>query len=482
MVVLTLALGAAPAQAFLSTTRIAANLERPVLVTAPLSDARFFIVEQRGVIKLWKNGLVQPVLFLDIRTKVLSGGLQGLLGLAFHPDYGTNGAFFVNYTNLDGHTVVERYQVSGNPDVANVNSASQILFVEQPHVDHNGGYLAFGPDSYLYIAMGDGGEPGDPNEYAQNPGELLGKVLRIDVDSASPYAIPPDNPFVSVPGYREEIWAIGTRNPWGIHFDPLTGDLWMADVGQVAWEELNFQAASSPGGENYGWRRLEGTHCYQPPVGCQQVGDTPPIHEYPHSAGRCSIVGGAVYRGDVLTGMQGAYFFADYCTNQIWTIRYDGAQVTELIDRSSDLLPGGGFAISRVVGIWPDGLGQLHVIDRGNGNTDGEIFRVGLDPVAVDPPSGADRALVLSPATPNPFRSRTRLSLSGTDSARVEGAEVVDLTGRVLRRLTVRRDGAGGLVEWDGRDSLGRDLPSGVYWIRLELVSGASATRVQLLR
>ncbi len=361
----------------LQTERIASGLTRPVFVTAPPGDAlRVFVIEQfTATIRILKGGVLLARPFLDINSLVIDNGNErGLLGLAFHPHYAANGYFYVNYTNNAGETVVARYTVSQNPDLADPNSASVLITISQPYANHNGGMLAFGPyDGYLYIGMGDGGSAGDPDNRAQNDSELLGKLLRIDADSAQPYAIPPDNPYVGPGDPRDEIWAKGLRNPWRFSFDRLTGDLYIADVGQSAYEEIDFQSILSTGGENYGWRLMEASHCYNPPSNCDSEGLTYPIHEYTHGGSpfRCSVTGGYVYRGSNLDGLQGTYFFADYCSGQVWSFRYDGSTVTSFTDRTAELNPGNGVSIESIVSFGEDGIGELYVVDLG-----GEIFKV----------------------------------------------------------------------------------------------------------
>jgi glucose/arabinose dehydrogenase len=300
------------------------GLAAPVgVMPAGDNTGKLYVVERAGRIRLIDNGTLLPTPFLDISTSVLSGGEQGLLGLAFPPGYATTGRFYVNYTRVpDGNTVIARYQRTANPNVADPASDNILLTIPQPFANHNGGQLAFGPDGFLYIGLGDGGSGGDPQNNAQNDNSLLGKILRIDVESGvSPYAIPPTNPFVSTAGARGEIWAIGLRNPWRFSFDRLTGDLYIADVGQSSFEEVNFQPATSPGGENYGWRIMEGSHCFGDPA-CSSAGLILPVAEYDHGQG-CSITGGFVYRGQAYPRIQGVYIYADFCSGRFWGLKND---------------------------------------------------------------------------------------------------------------------------------------------------------------
>ena len=325
---------------------------------------RLFVVEQRGRIRIIKNGALVPSPFLDIVSRIRcanSGcGEQGLLGLAFPPGFATKKYFYVNYTDLLGDTVIARYRVTDNPDLADPASETVILTIDQPFENHNGGGLAFGPDGYLYIGMGDGGSGGDPQNHAQNPNSLLGKMLRIDVENTggAPYRIPADNPFVQSAGYRGEIWALGLRNPWRYSFDRQTGDLYIGDVGQSAWEEVSFQPASSRGGENYGWRRMEGAHCFNPASGCSQEGLTLPVVEYSQSGGDCSVTGGYVYRGARFPNLQGTYFYGDYCSGRIWGLQRDqsGWRNSLLLDSTFNITAFG-----------QDEAGNLFVTDHGGG-------------------------------------------------------------------------------------------------------------------
>src|SRR4030095_15339060 len=254
------------------------------------------VVEQEGRIRIVKSQTLLSTPFLDISARVSCCGERGLLSVAFPPNYANKGHFYVNYTNNDGNTVIARYRVTSDPDVANLNSEEILLTIEQPFANHNGGQIAFGPDGYLYIGMGDGGSAGDPQGNGQRPETLLGKLLRIDVESGmTPYAVPSNNPFVQSRFYHGEIWALGLRNPWRFSFDRQTGDLYLGDVGQGSYEEINFQSRASFGGENYGWNIMEGKHCFNSDS-CNQTGLVLPIVEYSHSEG-CSVTGGVVYRG-----------------------------------------------------------------------------------------------------------------------------------------------------------------------------------------
>ena len=314
---------------------ITTGLTSPVAITnAGDGSGRLFITEQTGYLRIWNGTALLPTPFLDIHTLVSCCGEQGLLSVAFHPSYETNGFFYVDYTNVAGNTVIARYHVSGNPNVADPLSASILLTIPQPYANHNGGQLQFGPDGYLYIGMGDGGSGGDPQNHAQNLNDLLGKILRIDVDGGTPYAIPSTNPFVGVPNTRAEVWAYGLRNPWRFSFDRLSHDLYIGDVGQNLWEEVDFQPASSPGGENYGWRLMEGFHCYNPATGCDNGTLTHPILEYSHSLG-CSVTGGYVYRGSSIPQLFGVYLYSDYCSGIVWGASRDCSGVwstTQLVD------------------------------------------------------------------------------------------------------------------------------------------------------
>jgi glucose/arabinose dehydrogenase len=302
---------------------LASGFVSPVHVTqAGDASNRLFVVEQGGVIKIIKGSSILTEPFLDITGRVRSGGERGLLSAAFPADFVNKRYFYVYYTGKpDGATVVARYQVdSANPDLALPASEEILLTVNQPFSNHNGGQIAFGPDNFLYIGLGDGGSGGDPQGNGQRTDTLLGKLLRIDVESgAKPYDIPAGNPFVGMPGFRPEIWALGLRNPWRFSFDRKNGDLYIADVGQNKWEEINYQSHAGAGGENYGWNIMEGAHCYNAAI-CDQSKLILPVIEYDHSKG-CSVTGGFVYRGDKFIELQGMYFYGDYCEGTIWGLR-----------------------------------------------------------------------------------------------------------------------------------------------------------------
>ena len=319
-----------------------AGFASPVGIThAGDGTNRLFVVEQGGRVRLVKSGVLQPAPFLNISGRISTGGERGLLGLAFPHDYARKGYFYVNYTNTAGNTVISRFQRSAaDADTADPASEQIILTIGQPFANHNGGQLAFSErDRMLYVGMGDGGSGGDPGNRAQNPAELLGKMLRIDTETGRPYAYtsPATNPYVSTAGFRPEIWALGLRNPWRFSFDRATADLFISDVGQELFEEVNFQPAASSGGENYGWRIMEGLHCFNPNP-CDPTGLTPPVVEYSSGSGsgNCSVTGGYVYRAGAFPRMQGLYFYGDFCSGRIWGLRRESGvwQNTLLLDTS----------------------------------------------------------------------------------------------------------------------------------------------------
>ena len=335
---------------------IASGFREPTYLTnAKDGSGRIFVVEKKGQIKILKESNILSEPFIYIVSQVRSkGSEQGLFSVAFHPNYKENGRFFVNYTNLDGDTIVSEYKVSNNPDKADKNSERIIIMIRQPASNHNGGQLKFGPDGYLYIGMGDGGGAGDPWGNAQNKQVLLGKMLRIDVDGEKPYGIPKNNPFVGKKDGREEIWAYGLRNPWRFSFDPVTGDMYIADVGQKDWEEIHFQPANSKGGENYGWDLFEGFHEFEPKEGYDTNMFTMPVAEYGHKQG-CSVTGGYIYRGKKYPTVSGTYFFADFCSGRIWGLRKNPKGTWEMTEFLESPLMVSSFGL--------DEDGEIYVLD-----------------------------------------------------------------------------------------------------------------------
>jgi glucose/arabinose dehydrogenase len=418
----------ASAQRPLGLEEVATGLRSPLYATSPPGDLeRVFIVEQGGRIKILRDGAVLPTLFLDVTALTNNSGERGLLGLAFHPNYASNGWFYINYTNTSGNTRVDRITVSAtDPDVADPLTRVNILSQNQPFVNHNGGCLAFGPDGYLYIGLGDGGSAGDPANRAQNPLKLLGKMLRINVDQGLPYTIPADNPFVGDPGTLDEIWSLGLRNPWRYSFDALTGDMWIADVGQNLWEEIDFELAGD-GGRNYGWRLKEGDHCFNPSSNCDPGGLTDPIYEYGRGGTpfRCAITGGFVYRGERMATMQGRYFFADYCSGQVWSFRLLNGQAFDLIDHSTEF-----GTINSINSFGLDGSGELYVVSQA-----GKIYKMvpaGLTIDAGAVAAGTNATLEISGATPS-SNAWITCTLSGLGQTPVPALNVVlDLANPIL--------------------------------------------------
>ncbi|MEO0652084.1 MAG: PQQ-dependent sugar dehydrogenase [Planctomycetota bacterium] len=378
----------------IGTELAASGLADPLYVTAPRGDSRLFILEQnQSDIEIYENG-VNTATFADLSQLTSTGGERGLLGLAFHPEYDQNGYFFVDYTRGgDGATVVARISVSaGNPNQADPNSFIQLLTIPQPFANHNGGCLQFGPDGYLYISTGDGGAANDPNCDAQNPQSLLGKMLRIDVDTidaTGTYGIPADNPFVGDAGVRDEIYHTGLRNPWRFSFDRATGDMYIGDVGQDAREEVSFSALGATG-LDFGWRILEGTlcngfgSCPGGTPGCGDAGYVAPIFENAHAGffgGPCSITGGYVYRGNDIPSLQGTYFWTDVCDPTIESFEFDGVAIFNQIDRTAELDPPGPDTLTSVVSFGEDGFGELYIVEQG-----GDIWKIVPDNGAAPTP------------------------------------------------------------------------------------------------
>ncbi len=356
--------GGSAANPQVALERVASGFSKPLYVVEPPDGSgRLFVVEQNGKIRIIKDGAIASQPFLDAGPVITSSGNeQGLLGLTFHPKFKENGRFFITYTAKNGDNTLAEYRVSSDPAKADAASAKVLIAIPDFAANHNGGMVAFGPDGYLYLSTGDGGQGGDPKANGQNKNVLLAKILRIDVDGSAPYAIPPTNPFANGGG-KSEVWDYGFRNPWRFSFDRQTGDLWIADVGQNKYEEVNFEPAGSKGGLNYGWNTMEGTHCYQPSDGCNQAGLTLPVNDYSHDDG-CSVTGGYVYRGAKEPALAGAYFFTDYCDGVIWALKRDAAgnwQRTTALDSKLAITSFG-----------EDQAGEIYAVSQ----KDGAIYRL----------------------------------------------------------------------------------------------------------
>ncbi len=347
----------------LATVEVASGLDRPVFAIAPWGDERLFIVEQPGRIRVISGGRLLDDPFLDITEEVGSKGLeQGLLGLAFHPRFPADERFFVYYTDVDGNTRLVSYRVSSESNAADPTSGTELLTVRQPASNHNGGMLEFGIDGYLYVSLGDGGGADDQFGNGQRTDTLLGTILRLDVDGAAPYSTPPDNPFVGGGG-APDVWAFGLRNPWRFDIDPLTGLMFVADVGQAEWEEVTV-IDSTIGGANFGWSIVEADECFAE-VPCQTTGLEQPVIAYDHSEG-CSLIGGFVYRGTLIPEVAGHYFYSDWCGGWVRSFLYNGTTMVETIDWTTDL---GTFG--RVLSFGRDGAGELYLLGG-----DGVVSRI----------------------------------------------------------------------------------------------------------
>jgi glucose/arabinose dehydrogenase len=358
----------------ITLVQFASGFTNPVEVVHA-GDERLFVVEQNGYIRILQpNGSVNSTAFLNMSSLTTGSGERGLLGLAFHPDYTVNGYFYVNYTmSSSGATRISRFTVSANPDVADAASRLDLLTISQPFSNHNGGSLKFGHDGYLYIGMGDGGSGEDPLNNGQDMNSLLGKILRIDVNQGALYGIPTDNPFIGASSDTlPEIWASGIRNPWRMSFDRETGDLWIGDVGQYSWEEIDFQAFDSPGGENYGWRCYEGNHAGFG-GGCPPMSEfVAPVTEYSHASGACSVTGGYVYRGSEYPNLYGKYFFCDFCNGKFYSLERNDADEWVRFDVTGNI--GGGWS-----GFGEDMNGELYVVNQG----DDKVYRI-TDPCSAN--------------------------------------------------------------------------------------------------
>jgi glucose/arabinose dehydrogenase len=344
----------------LGLQEIAAGLDFPTYLTSPPGDDRLFILEKAGAIRVIKGGAVLETHFLDLTGKVVSeGGEQGLLGLAFFPDYASSGRFIVHYNDRSDENRVSLFRVSADPDRGDAASESVVLSVPQPGVAHNGGQVLFGPDGLLYIGLGDGDD--DDHGRGQSLSDLFASILRIDLSTGTPYTVPPDNPFVGMAGARPEVWSYGLRNPWRFTFDRATGDLYIGDVGESRWEEVNYASAADGAGRgvNYGWSRMEGRHCFRGDE-CDQAGLTLPVLEYSHSTG-CSVISGYVYRGAAIPALQGTYFFADFCGGWVRSFRMEGGMIVDETDWPA-LRPGG-----LVTSFGEDTAGELYLLTEQGG-------------------------------------------------------------------------------------------------------------------
>lgn len=437
--------------------QFATGLSSPVAI-AHAGDDRMFVVQQGGQIRIVESdGTVNGTPYLNISGLVSGGSEQGLLGLAFHPDYANNGYFYVYYTDNAGDSVISRFEVSGDPDVADAGSELQILTFDQPFGNHNGGTIAFGPDGYLYIASGDGGSGGDPGDRAQNTELLLGKLLRIDIDNpggGNNYGIPADNPFAGNPPNAEEIWAYGLRNPWKFSFDSQTGDLWIGDVGQGDWEEIDYIASPDPGGQNYGWRCYEGNAPFNTD-GCDPPETmTFPIAEYSSgpTSPHCSITGGIVYRGSQYPAIDGYYFFADLCSSMIGTVNNPAdPQYQEY----------GTFG-GTWVAFGEDVDQELYIVD-----ITGTIYQISGQAIA-----GLDNLEELAyDMSPNPAKDQLQIQALGQQP--INSVQVYDLKGALLIQSEPGQTNA--LLDIS-------NLQAGVYLVRVDNSLGQTGIKKLIVR
>ncbi len=433
------------------------------IVRAGDGTNRLFVVQQRGIIWVFENNptVSSRTAFVDLSDRVSQSGFElGLLGVAFHPNYETNGYFYVNYTRGPQggrESVIARFQVSpSNPDSALKETEFPILIFSQPYDNHNGGKLLFGPDGYLYIGTGDGGDGGDPGNRAQNRDSLHGKVLRIDVDNTDVglnYAIPPTNPYYdNMDGYREEIYAYGLRNPWKFSFDSETGTLWLGDVGQETREEVDIIVS----GGNYGWRIMEGTVCYNPPSGCDTTGLILPVWDYANETGagtNYSVTGGYVYRGSSISSLVGKYIYSDYGSGRIWALTYDGENPA-----TNELLYDSPYQVSS---FGEDQNGELLVLSYSGGN--GRIYRLTGPVTGVEETETTASTFVLQPNYPNPFNPSTTVRFS-VSSEQLVKLNVFDVLGRHVATLleSTLHPGEHSVIFEP------KELPSGVFLLRLE--------------
>lgn len=424
-------------------TPFATGFSSPVEIAHPANDARLFVVQQTGAIRILNpNGTINSTNFLTLTPNTISsGGERGLLGLAFHPNYATNGYFYVNYTNTAGNTVIARYTVSTDANIANATSASIILTVNQPFSNHNGGSIKFGPDGFLYIGMGDGGDGGDPGNRAQNINENLGKMLRIDVNGTAPYGIPPTNPYVGISG-NDEIWAVGLRNPWKFSFNRLNGDLWIADVGQNAVEEINRTVSPLPTNLNFGWRCYEGNVIFNN-AGCvAQSVLTMPVAQYSHSNG-CSITGGYEYTGATFPNFIGNYFFADYCSNKIGILNIETSTYTW-----TSAFSGANFST-----FGEDNNGELYVAGASNGI----IYKITDTSLGVNTFKKSNFELYPNPATSEFFIKTKAIHFPASMT-------IADSTGKLLLNQS---------LESNTNSIKTASFQNGIYFVSIKDINGA---------
>lgn len=439
------------------------GLNQPIAIRHAKDD-RIFIVERRGAIRIVNaEGQLVSKAFLDIDAQVSPpNGERGLLGLAFHPAYADNGYFFVNYTNNQGNTVIARFSVKpDNANEADSGSEKILLTINQPFSNHNGGDLAFGPDGYLYIPMGDGGDGGDPQNFAQNRQSLLGKMLRINVNEGDPYSIPPDNPFIENATTADEIWALGLRNPWRFSFDRLTGDIWIGDVGQGNWEEVSRQSADSQGGENYGWRCYEGNGNFNL-NGCSDRSDyTFPVHVYTSDdafGAGCSVTGGYVYRGAEFPALFGHYIYADYCSGRFWSLKPDeqGGWI------NTELLNGSNFNFAT---FGEDQDGNLYVA----GLTDGIVYKITTDAVSA---AGELSTIGKVSVSPNPTNDLIQVELQPHFPATYQ-IRLIDAAARTLQFFEFETNSA------TAKQISMRHLPAGVYFLQIQKGKEVLSKKIQ---
>jgi len=440
---------------------------------APDGSDRLFVVEQRGTIYVFENNssVTEKIMFLDIRDKVVYEGERGLLGLAFHPDYENNRYFFVNYTAPNPlRTVVSRFQVTADdPDVGDELSEHIIIQIDQPFSNHNGGQIVFGPDSYLYIGMGDGGWFGDPYNNGQDLTTLLGAILRIDVDTVSAslnYGIPVDNPFAAdTLESRDEIYAYGLRNPWRFSFDPYTNSCWVADVGQDLYEEIDILVY----GGNYGWNIMEGSHCYNPATGCDTTGLILPIYTYDHSIGE-SITGGFVYRGTLVPDIYGKYIFADFEYGDVWSLEYDGENSPEL-NTLGDLGP------YSVTSFGIDQHDELYIC-----SFDGMIYKFVQTLSTVDHGDRIPNGFSLYQNYPNPFNPITTINYDLPENKHVK-ITIYNMLGKQIKILVNKCKPPGRYeAKWAGTDRFGKQVATGVYLVIMQTRNFSQARKIVYIK